>query len=63
MSIPITLILDDTVSIQDLARALQYTGFAVSNTIIPGHFVIKPAERRLPDNVLELSAFHRRQAE
>jgi hypothetical protein len=63
MRAPVTLILDDAVSIQDLARALQYTGFAVSNTVIPSHFVIKPTERRLPENVVDLSAFHRRQAE
>jgi hypothetical protein len=63
MSAPTTLILDDGVTVQDIARALLYTGFAVSDTIIPGHFVIKPAQRRLPQNVIDLSIFHRRQAE
>ncbi len=65
MTAPVSIILDDAVSIQDLARALQYTGFAVSNTIIPGHFIVQRAERRLPQNVVEfpVPAFHRRQAD
>ncbi len=65
MNAPVTLILDDGVSIQDVARAFQFTDLAVSNTIIPGHYLIQRTERRLPQNVVEfpLPAMVRRQAD
>lgn len=50
---------------QQLARALEYTGFAISNTLDPNVYVIAPAVRRLPPNVSEFDrpALLRRQAE
>jgi hypothetical protein len=51
------------VTIQDIARALEFTGLAVSNTFDPQVFVINPAPRILPPNVVpfERSAFHEKQ--
>lgn len=65
MSKPTMVILDPAISVQDLARALQYSGLAVSNTEQPNLFVIKKVERRIPRNVIgfERPAFHRRQAD
>lgn len=59
------VILDPAVSVQDLARALEYTGFAISNTLDPNVYVIAPTVRRLPPNVSEFDrpALLRRQAE
>jgi hypothetical protein len=45
--------LDDSVSVPDIARALEFTGLAISNTLQPGLFVIHPIQRRLPRNVIE----------
>jgi hypothetical protein len=65
MSRPTMIILDETMTVQDLARALQYSGFAVSNTNQSTLFVIKKAPRRLPPNVVEFDrpAFIRLQAD
>jgi hypothetical protein len=63
---PTTIILGDGVTVQDVARMLQYSGFAISNTIAPHLFVIqRNPDRRLPANAVEFEqpAFVRRQAD
>lgn len=59
------VILSGGATIADVARALEFTGFAISNTIDPNVFVISPALRTLPPNVVpfERPALLRRQAE
>ena len=61
MNAPTTLILSGGVTVQDLMRALTHSRLAVSNTIAPHLFVIKPSTRLLPDNVVELPALLRPQ--
>lgn len=65
MSDTIRIVLAPGVTIQDVSRALQYSGFSVSNTMAPNLFAIKRAERRLPENVVEFQqpALIRRQAD
>lgn len=50
---------------QQIARALEFSGFAISNTLDPNVYVIAPATRRLPPNVVEFErpTLLRRQAE
>lgn len=59
------IVLGPNVTVQDIARALEYTGLAVSNTLDPHVFVVKPVPRTLPLNVVPIarSMFHRPQAD
>lgn len=52
------VMLGKDVTLQDLARALEYTGLGVSNTLDPQVFVINPLPRQapVPSNVIP---FHR----
>lgn len=67
MSIPLAqaLVLSPDITVADLARALEHTGLAVSNTFDPFVFKITRVQRRLPPNVTEFPklALLRRQAE
>jgi hypothetical protein len=63
---PTTIILGDGVTVQDVARMLQYSGFAISDTIAPHLFVIKRNTEHLPPaNAVEFEppTFLRRQAD
>lgn len=59
------VVLGKDVTVQDIARALEYTGFAVSNTLDPHVFVINLKARTLPANVVpfERPALIRHQAD
>jgi hypothetical protein len=63
--VPHVVVLRDDVTLQDLARALEYTGLTVSGTQDPCVFVIAPKPLAPPSNVVpfERPAFHRRQAD
>jgi hypothetical protein len=65
MSPPPVMVMLDGCTVQDLARALQYSHLAISNTSQPGLFVVRQAPRPLPSNVVEFEslALLRRQAE
>lgn len=59
------IVLGKDVTVQDIARALEYTGLAVSNTLDPHVFVVNPRPRTLPANVVpfERPALIRHQAD
>jgi hypothetical protein len=63
---PNTIILGDGVTVQDVSRMLEHSGFAINNTIAPHLFVIKRnTDRRMPAAVVEFEPppFLRRQAD